>query len=83
MEVVKTISQERISERTVEQNVPVQHVVKEILEVTKDVPQERFLEWTALRAPQRRNRQRNRGRKQSVSDSEDELEARLRRINIA
>ena len=48
----KDAPQKRISERTleqiVEQNVvaPVQHVVKENLDVTNDVPQGRILEWT-------------------------------------
>ena len=66
---------------TVDQNsdVSVQQVVKEILAVIKDVPQERISEWTAPTAPQRSDRQRNRHLMQSVSNSE----ARLCRINLA
>ena len=63
--------------------VPVPHVAKEPLGVTKDAPQERISEWTALRAPKRRNRQLKRHRQQSVSDSEDELGAGLRWINLS
>ena len=78
--VVETATQERISERTVE---PVQHFVKEILEATKDDPQKSILERTALRAPKRRNRQRNRHRRQSVSESEDEMDPCMRRLEVA
>ena len=52
------------------------HALEEILEVAKDVPQERIPERTALRAPRRRNRHRE----LPVSDPEDELGIRLRRI---
>ena len=64
----------------------------ETLDVIKAIPTERSSERivsrshvpeVAQRAPKRRNMKRNRHHKQSVSDSEDELEAHLRRINLA